>query len=226
MAGSVNKVILVGNVGADPESRRFDNGGMVVNLRVATSESWKDKRSGERQEKTEWHTVAVFNEATAGFVEQYVQKGDKVYVEGQLQTRKWTDNDNNDRYSTEVVVPAFGGKVELLTSRDGAGGGRDRDDDDRGSRGRGRGRDRDDDRGGDDRGSRGRSRSSRDDDRGGDDDRGSRGRGKASRDDDRGGDDGGGRRASRSARDDDRGGDDRGSSRRTTTNHLDDDIPF
>ena len=122
MAGSVNKVIIVGNVGADPETRTFDNGGMVVNLRVATSESWKDKRSGEKKEKTEWHSVAVFNEATAGFVEQYVQKGDKVYVEGQLQTRKWTDNDNNDRYTTEVVVPAFGGKVELLTSRDGGGG--------------------------------------------------------------------------------------------------------
>jgi single-strand DNA-binding protein len=121
MAG-VNKVILVGNLGADPESRSFANGGEVVNLRVATSETWKD-RDGNRQEKTEWHTVAIFNENLGKVAKSYLRKGSKVYLEGQLQTRKWQDQSGNDRYSTEIVLQKFRGELVLLDSREGGGGG-------------------------------------------------------------------------------------------------------
>ena len=121
MAG-VNKVILVGNLGADPESRSFANGGEVVNLRVATSETWKD-RDGNRQEKTEWHSVAIFNENLGRVAKSYLKKGSKVYLEGQLQTRKWQDQSGNDRYSTEIVLQKFRGELVLLDSRDGGGGG-------------------------------------------------------------------------------------------------------
>ncbi len=123
MAGSVNKVILVGNLGSDPESRSFQNGGKVVNLRIATSESWKDKSSGERKEKTEWHTVAIFNEALGGVAEKYLRKGSKVYVEGKLQTRKWQDQSGNDRYSTEVVLQGFDGTLVLLGDKQDGGNG-------------------------------------------------------------------------------------------------------
>lgn len=119
MAGSLNKVMLIGNVGADPEIRSFQNGGKVANIRLATSESWKDKNTGERQERTEWHTVAVFGDGLAGVVERYVKKGSKLYVEGKLQTRKWQDQSGNDRYSTEVVL---NGPGAVLTMLDGAGG--------------------------------------------------------------------------------------------------------
>ena len=121
MAG-VNKVILVGNLGADPESRSFSNGGEVVNLRVATSETWKD-RDGNRQEKTEWHTVAIFNENLGRVAKSYLKKGSKVYLEGQLQTRKWQDQTGNDRYSTEIVLQKFRGELVLLDAREGGGGG-------------------------------------------------------------------------------------------------------
>lgn len=114
MAGSVNKVILLGNLGRDPEVRTFQNGGKVVNLRIATSESWRDKNSGERQERTEWHSVAIFNENLGRVAEQYLRKGSKVYIEGQLQTRKWQDQQGNDRYSTEVVLQRFRGELALL----------------------------------------------------------------------------------------------------------------
>jgi single-strand DNA-binding protein len=117
MAGSVNKVILVGNLGADPESRSFNNGGKVVNLRIATSESWKDKNSGERKEKTEWHTVAIFSEGLAGVAEKYLRKGSKVYLEGALQTRKWQDQSGADRYSTEVVLQGFNAVLVLLDGK-------------------------------------------------------------------------------------------------------------
>ncbi len=120
MAGSLNKVMLIGNLGADPEVRTFQNGGKVCNLRIATSESWKDRNTGERQEKTEWHTVAIFNEGLAGVAERYLKKGSKVYIEGQLQTRKWQDQNGNDRYSTEVVLR---GPNSVMTMLDGAGGG-------------------------------------------------------------------------------------------------------
>ena len=119
MAGSLNKVMLIGNLGADPEVRSFQNGGRVCNLRIATSEQWKDK-SGERQERTEWHTVAVFQEPAINFAEQYLRKGSKVYVEGQLQTRKWQDQQGNDRYTTEIAIRPFSGQ---LTSLDSPGGG-------------------------------------------------------------------------------------------------------
>ena len=122
MAGSVNKVILVGNLGADPESRSFSNGGEVVNLRIATSENWKD-RDGNRQEKTEWHSVAIFNENLGRVAKNYLRKGSKVYLEGQLQTRKWQDQSGNDRYSTEVVLQKFRGELVLLDSRGEGGGG-------------------------------------------------------------------------------------------------------
>jgi single-strand DNA-binding protein len=124
MAGSVNKVILVGNLGRDPESRSFQNGGKVVNLRIATSETWKDRNSGERKEKTEWHSVAIFNEGLANTAERYLRKGSKVYVEGQLQTRKWQDQSGQDRYSTEVVLQGFNAVLVLLDRREGEGGGR------------------------------------------------------------------------------------------------------
>ena len=119
MAGSVNKVILVGNLGADPESRSLNNGGEVVNMRIATSESWKD-RDGNRQERTEWHNVVIFNENLGRVAKSYLRKGSKVYLEGQIQTRKWTDNNGNDRYTTEVVLQRFRGELVLL---DKAGGG-------------------------------------------------------------------------------------------------------
>ncbi len=122
MAG-VNKVILVGNLGADPESRSFNNGGEVVNLRIATSEQWKD-RDGNRQEKTEWHSVVIFNENLGRVAKSYLRKGSKVYIEGQLQTRKWQDQSGNDRYTTEIVLQKFRGELVLLDSREGAGGGR------------------------------------------------------------------------------------------------------
>ena len=122
MAGSVNKVILVGNLGADPESKSFNNGGSVVNLRIATSENWKDKATGERREKTEWHSVAIFNEALGKIASQYLRKGSKVYIEGQLQTRKWQDQSGADRYSTEVVLQGFNGALTLLDKREGDGG--------------------------------------------------------------------------------------------------------
>ena len=121
MAG-VNKVILVGNLGADPEARSLNNGGEVVNLRVATSEQWKD-RDGNRQERTEWHQVVIFNENLGRVAKSYLKKGSKVYLEGQLQTRKWTDNQGNDKYTTEVVLQRFRGELVLLDSRDGGGGG-------------------------------------------------------------------------------------------------------
>lgn len=124
MAGSINKVILVGNLGADPEVRTFQNGGKVCNLRIATSETWKDKNTGERREKTEWHTVAIFSDGLVRIAEQFLKKGSKVYIEGQLQTRKWQDQSGNDRYSTEVVLPNFGGTLVMLDARgSGSGGG-------------------------------------------------------------------------------------------------------
>ena len=127
MAGSVNKVILVGNLGADPEVRSFQNGGKVVNIRIATSETWRDKASGERKERTEWHSVAIFNENLAKVAEQYLKKGSKVYVEGKLETRKWQDQSGADRYTTEVVLRAFGGELTLLDGRgDRPGGGDER----------------------------------------------------------------------------------------------------
>jgi single-strand DNA-binding protein len=134
MAGSVNKVIIVGNLGRDPEVRSFQNGGKVVNLRIATSETWRDKASGERKERTEWHSVAIFNEALGKIAEQYLKKGSTVYIEGQLETRKWQDQSGADRYTTEVVLRQFRGELTLLGGRDGAssGGGGGYDDRDSG----------------------------------------------------------------------------------------------
>lgn len=123
MAGSVNKVILIGNLGADPEIRRTQDGRPIANLRLATSESWRDKNSGERREKTEWHRVTVFNEGLCRVIEQYVKKGSKLYIEGQLQTRKWQDQQGQDRYTTEVVLQGFSGTLQMLDGRSGAGGG-------------------------------------------------------------------------------------------------------
>ncbi|MFA8386810.1 MAG: single-stranded DNA-binding protein [Pelagibaca sp.] len=123
MAGSVNKVIIVGNLGRDPEMRTFQNGGKVCNLRIATSENWKDRNTGERKERTEWHSVAIFSEPLARIAEQYLKKGSKVYIEGQLETRKWQDQSGQDRYSTEVVLRPYRGELTLLDSRDGGGGG-------------------------------------------------------------------------------------------------------
>jgi single-strand DNA-binding protein len=122
MAGSVNKVILVGNLGRDPETRRLASGDPVVNLRIATSESWKDKMSGERKEKTEWHSVVIYNENLARVAEQYLRKGSKVYIEGQLQTRKWTDQSGAEKYTTEVVLQRFRGEMTILDGRGGGGG--------------------------------------------------------------------------------------------------------
>jgi single-strand DNA-binding protein len=123
MAGSLNKVMLIGNLGQDPEVKSFQNGGKVCNLRIATSEQWKDKNTGERQERTEWHSVAIFSEGLVSVAERYLRKGSKVYVEGQLQTRKWRDQSGNDRYSTEVVLRGFNGTLTMLDGAPGGGGG-------------------------------------------------------------------------------------------------------
>lgn len=123
MAGSVNKVILIGNLGRDPEVRSFQNGGKVCNLRIATSETWKDRNTGERRERTEWHSVAIFQEGLVRIAEQYLKKGSKVYIEGQLQTRKWQDQSGQDRYSTEVVLQGYGGTLTMLDGRGEGGGG-------------------------------------------------------------------------------------------------------
>ena len=123
MAGSVNKVILVGNLGRDPEVRQFQNGGKVCNLRIATSENWKDRNTGERRERTEWHSVAIFSEPLARIAEQYLRKGSKVYIEGQLESCKWQDQSGQDRYSTEVVLRPYRGELTLLDSRGEGGGG-------------------------------------------------------------------------------------------------------
>ncbi|MBS7698739.1 MULTISPECIES: single-stranded DNA-binding protein [unclassified Chelatococcus] len=117
MAGSVNKVIIVGNLGRDPETRRSNDGNPIVSLRIATSETWRDKATGERRERTEWHSVVIFNEALATIAEQYLRKGSKAYIEGQLQTRKWQDRDGHDRYTTEIVLARFRGTLTLLDSQ-------------------------------------------------------------------------------------------------------------
>ncbi|QLF70458.1 single-stranded DNA-binding protein [Peteryoungia desertarenae] len=127
MAGSVNKVILIGNLGADPEIRRTQDGRPIANLRIATSESWRDRNSGERKEKTEWHTVVIFNEGLCKVAEQYLKKGSTVYIEGQLQTRKWQDQNGNDRYSTEVVLQGFNSTLTMLGGRGDSGGSRSND---------------------------------------------------------------------------------------------------
>ena len=128
MAGSVNKVIIVGNLGRDPESRSFQNGGKVVNLRIATSDSWKDRNSGERKEKTEWHSVAIFNEGLANVAEKFLRKGSKVYIEGALQTRKWQDQQGQEKYSTEIVLQGFNSVLTMLDGPGGGQGGGGRDD--------------------------------------------------------------------------------------------------
>jgi len=125
MAGSVNKVILIGNLGRDPEVRTFQNGGKVCNLRIATSENWKDRNSGERRERTEWHSVSIFNEGLVRVAEQYLRKGSKVYIEGQLETRKWQDQSGQDRYSTEVVLRGFNANLTMLDGRSEGSSGRD-----------------------------------------------------------------------------------------------------
>jgi single-strand DNA-binding protein len=135
MAGSVNKVILIGNLGADPEIRRTQDGRPIANLRIATSESWRDKNTGERKEKTEWHRVVIFNEGLCKIVEQYLKKGSKVYIEGALQTRKWQDKDGQDRYSTEVVLQGFNSSLTMLDGRGGGGGASSGGDDDFGASG-------------------------------------------------------------------------------------------
>jgi single-strand DNA-binding protein len=123
MAGSVNKVILVGNLGRDPEIRSTQNGSRVANLRVATSETWRDRESGERRERTEWHSVVIFNERLLEVAEKYLKKGQKVYLEGELQTRKWTDKDGQEKYTTEVVLQRYRGELVMLSGRDSGGGG-------------------------------------------------------------------------------------------------------
>lgn len=133
MAGSVNKVILVGNLGRDPEVRSFPSGGKVCNLRIATSENWRDKQSGERKERTEWHSVAIYNENLVRIAEQYLRKGSKVYIEGQLETRKWQDQSGADRYTTEVTLRQFRGELTLLDGRGEGGGGASYDPEDRGA---------------------------------------------------------------------------------------------
>ncbi|MEH2517377.1 single-strand DNA-binding protein [Bradyrhizobium sp. AZCC 1610] len=221
MAQSLNKVELIGRLGADPEVKNLNNGA-VANLRIATSDVWKD-RDGERQEKTEWHSISIWNEKTIEFAEKYLKKGDLVRLEGKIQTRKWQDQDGKDRYSTEIHIPKFASLdalMKLSFDNDNDRGGNDRGG---GSRSSGRSS-RDDDRGGrdDDRGgSRSSSRSSsrsRDDDRGGDDrgrddDRGSRSSSRSSSRDDRNDDRGGGRSSGRS-------------SAPSRNNDMDDDIPF
>jgi len=123
MAGSVNKVILIGNLGAGPEVRSFQNGGRVCNLRIATTENWKDRNTGERQERTDWHNVAIFSDGLVGVAERYLRKGSKIYVEGQLRTRKWQDQSGQDRYTTEVVLQGPGATLTMLDSAGGGGGG-------------------------------------------------------------------------------------------------------
>ena len=123
MAGSVNKVILIGNMGADPEVKSFQNGGRIANLRIATSESWKDRATGERKERTEWHSVVIQSEGLVGVVERFLRKGSKIYIEGQLRTRKWQDQNGNDRYTTEVSVGGVGGVLTMLDGAQGGGGG-------------------------------------------------------------------------------------------------------
>ena len=125
MAGSVNKVILVGNLGRDPETRQTQDGRPIVNMSVATSENWRDRQTGERRERTEWHRVVIFNERLAEVAQNYLRKGSKVYLEGQLQTRKWTDQSGQERYTTEVVLGRFRGELTMLDSRADSGGGRD-----------------------------------------------------------------------------------------------------
>jgi single-strand DNA-binding protein len=209
MASSLNRVELIGRLGKDPEIRNLQNGSAVANFSVATSETWKDKRSGEKVEKTEWHRIVVWNEKTIEFVEKYLKKGDLVRLEGKLQTREWEDQEGQKKYATEVVIPAFApidALMKLSFDNDNRGGGDNRDDDRGSSRGGGRSnnRERDDDRGSSRSSGRSSSRS-RDDDRGG---RGGR--------DDR----------------DDRGRDDRGNTNRSNgggrnnNNDMDDDIPF
>ncbi|MEQ9640810.1 MAG: single-stranded DNA-binding protein [Alphaproteobacteria bacterium] len=140
MAGSVNKVILVGNLGRDPEVRHTQNGDPIVNLNLATSESWRDRQSGERRERTEWHRIVIFNENLGKVAQQYLKKGSKIYIEGQLQTRKWTDKEGQDRYTTEIVLQRFRGELQMLDTRGEGGGG--------GFSGGGGGGGFDDDRGG------------------------------------------------------------------------------
>lgn len=123
MAGSVNKVILIGNLGADPEIKSFQNGGKIANIRIATSEQWKDRMTGERKERTEWHNVVINGDGLVGVVERYLKKGSKVYIEGSLRTRKWQDRDGNDRYTTEVVIAGMGGALTMLDGAPGGGGG-------------------------------------------------------------------------------------------------------
>jgi single-strand DNA-binding protein len=123
MAGSVNKVILIGNLGADPEIKSFQNGGKIANIRIATSEQWKDRMTGERKERTEWHNVVINGEGLVGVVERYLKKGSKVYIEGALRTRKWQDRDGNDKYTTEVVIAGIGGALTMLDGAPGGGGG-------------------------------------------------------------------------------------------------------
>lgn len=122
MSMGVNKVILVGNLGQDPETKTFDNGGKVCNLRIATSESWKDKQTGERKERTEWHNIAIFAEGLVDVATSYLRKGRRIYIEGQLRTRKWQDREGNDRYTTETIVDGFNGKLVMLDGHDGGGG--------------------------------------------------------------------------------------------------------
>ena len=123
MAGSVNKVILIGNLGADPEIKSFQNGGKIANIRIATSEQWKDRMTGERKERTEWHQVVINGEGLIGVVERYLKKGSKVYIEGSLRTRKWQDRDGNDKYTTEIVIAGMGGTLTMLDGAPGGGGG-------------------------------------------------------------------------------------------------------
>ena len=123
MAGSVNKVILIGNLGADPEIKSFQNGGKIANLRIATSEQWKDRMTGERKERTEWHNVVINGDGLVGVVERYLKKGSKVYIEGSLRTRKWQDRDGNDKYTTEIVIAGMGGTLTMLDGAPGGGGG-------------------------------------------------------------------------------------------------------
>ena len=125
MAGSVNKVILIGNLGRDPEVRSFQNGGKVCNLRIATSETWRDRASGERKEKTEWHSVAIFSEPLVKLAEQYLRKGSKIYIEGALETRKWQDQSGQERYTTEIVLRQYRGELQLIGGRGAGGGGMD-----------------------------------------------------------------------------------------------------